>query len=206
MIGKGYVLSPGWRYILPVWGVTLLVLLFSDALLLNLLLVAASFATAFFFYVPEREPFDRRDETLLAPVDGIVESVEETEGRKILKIRKSLAGSTPVRSPIACEVAEYARVHGVFLDPDDRRAWTLNEQGTIDYRWRESDIRMRVVSGFYALGLPFFVRKGPVHAGTPQALMTDGIVELSLPRSFDVAVAAGDRLRGGYSVLGYGGS
>jgi hypothetical protein len=206
MNGRGYVLASGWRYILPVWGVTLLILLFSDELLPNLLLLAASFATALFFYVPEREPFDRREETLLAPVDGVVESVGERGGRKVLTIRKALAASTTVRSPLACEVAGYARLHGVFLGPDDKKARTLNEQGTIEYRWRGADVSMKLVSGFYALGLPLFAEKGPVHAGTPQALMTDGVVELSLPPGFDVAVSAGDRVRGGYSVLGYGGS
>ncbi|WP_456380526.1 hypothetical protein [Hydrogenimonas sp.] len=202
---NGSILPFGWRYILPVWGVTLLILTFGDEIVFNLGLLAVSFGVAYLFYVPVREPFDRRDGALLSPVDGVVERVVESAGEKMIRIRKSRWGSTAVFSPLSCEAVSGRRLHGLFLDPESGKALTLNERGEIDYRWKEFDVRMKMLSGFYALGIPLFVRKGEVRAGEPHALMTDGIVEIALPQLFEISVREGERVRGGSSVLGYGG-
>lgn len=206
MIAKGHVLPFGWRYILPVWAVTLIVLVFSDEIPLNLLMIAVSFATAAFFYVPERTPFDTGENALVAPVDGVVEAVTRSSDGSRVRIRKTLAGSTAVRFPMACEAEEILPRHGVFLGMGSEKAGTLNEQAEIGCRRGPYDIRIKLVNGFYALGLPLFARKGPVHAGEPLALMTDGLVELTLPGTFDLSISKGDRVRGGYSILGYGGA
>ncbi|WP_201353956.1 hypothetical protein [Hydrogenimonas urashimensis] len=201
---EGAILPEGWRYILPVWSATLLVLIVSDEVIVNLLLLLVSFATAYLFYIPKRTPFDTREDAIVSPVDGWVESVEKSESGVRVRIKKDLFGPAVVRSPVAGEVIGHTPLHGLFLGTETPKAFTLNEQASIRYLCGEMPLTMRVVCGKYALGLPARRHKGPVIAGEPQAILTDGIVELTMPGPIAPTVEKGERVRGGYSILGYG--
>ena len=166
--------------------------------------MVASFIVASLFFVPERLPFHSGDDTLISPVDGRVRSVEKRDGNVFIEIKKSLFDATTVRAPFDAEILGFERMHGIFLDDAEKAFSRLNEQASVAYRWKNRDVRMRIVCGFYALGLPS-VRFGKnVKRGEAQAVLTEGIVELCLPSDVDVAVAVGDRVLGGYSLLSYG--
>ena len=89
MRSYGRVLPNAWRIILPIWGVTLFVLIFSNEVVLNLFLLALSAGVAALFYIPKRLPFEKSENLLIAPVDGVVEAVETDEdGTKRLVLKR----------------------------------------------------------------------------------------------------------------------
>ncbi len=205
MGGNGRFMKIGWRYILPMWGVTLFVLVFSDAVLLNLLLIAASFLVAYLFYVPERAAPETLTGAVLSPVDGTVLAVENrADGMAILLGKSIFDGSSAVRAPVAGELLEKESVHGLFLGKEKRLAERLNENGTIKWRMGDSEAVMKIRCGFYALGISIFASEKRCEAGEVVAHLSDGVVELLLPESVKMEVSPGDRVVGGYSLLAYG--
>ncbi len=205
MTGNGRFLSIGWRYIVPVWGATLFVLIFSDAVFLNLLLIVVSFFTAYLFYVPDRTPVESSEQAIISPVDGKVLSVDERGDGVSIVIKKSLFdGSSVVRAPMGFEIEERESVHGLFLRESHPLSGTLNENGKVAWRIGNREYLMRFRSGFYAFGIPFLNSSKSLEAGEILALLTDGRVELLLPKFSKVEVAAGERVLGGYTLLAYG--
>lgn len=79
MAENGFFLSSGWRFLIPIWGITLVILVFSDEVFLNLFLLAISFIASYIFYIPDRTPFEKSISAVVAPVDGIVRRVFLTQ-------------------------------------------------------------------------------------------------------------------------------
>ncbi len=207
MSGNGTFMKIGWRYILPVWGVTFLVLVFSDAVLLNLFLIVVSFLVAYLFYVPERTAPETSSEALLSPIDGKVLSVERGDAESVIVLKKSLFdGSSAVRAPVGGELLERNIVHGLFLGSQTPLAARLNEHGSFVFTFKERRAEVAVRCGFYALGLPILAERGRVEAGEVVAHLSEGTVELRLPATVRIDVNPGDRVVGGYSLLAYGNS
>ncbi len=205
MGGNGTFMKVGWRYILPVWGVTLFVLVFSDAVVLNLLLIAASFLVAYLFYVPERVAPETSAGAVLSPVDGTIVSVRSGEGATTVVIGKSLFdGSSAVRAPVEGDLLDKRVVHGLFMRRDGKLAGKLNEHGSLKWRMGDDEVLMTIRCGLYALGVPIFASGDHCDSGELVAHLSDGTVELILPESVKLEAAEGDRVVGGYSLLAYG--
>jgi len=84
MAENGFFLSNGWRFLIPLWGITLVILIFSDEVFLNLILLAISFIAGYIFYIPGRTPFETSASAVITPVDGVVSSVNQVDGRTII--------------------------------------------------------------------------------------------------------------------------
>jgi len=103
------------------------------------------------------------------------------------------------------ELCEKRRVHGLFVGSSDRLASRLNENGSMAWRVAGGEIvRMRIVCGLYSLGLAMLVSEGRHEAADLAAHLTDGTVELLLPKGVKMEVAPGDKVVGGFSLLAYG--
>ena len=200
---NGTFLASGWRTILPVWGATLVVLIFSDEVLLNLLLIGISAFVASLFYLPERIPFDISSNALISPVDGTIETVDAKENETVILIRKSLWDLCAVRAPVSGEVTACETVHGMFLGVDEEKAKVLNEYGLIRYDWEGRCVEVSMKCGLFAYSLPLFLTKGEVKTAEAQALLTEGLVVVKVPASVKNEALPGDKVLGGYSVLGY---
>jgi len=202
MKSYGRVLPDAWRMILPIWGVTLFVLIFSDEVVLNLLLLAMSAGVAALFYIPKRSPFEKSESLLIAPVDGVLEAIETDEdGTKRLRFKKGLFDNSIVRAPLSGSLKESHGRHGLFLSLHDKKSRHLNEHATIGYKWKDEDVTMHLQCGLYALSLSRFCRVGDVEVGDIQAHLTDGYVELLIPSAVKIEVSPGDQVMGGYSVI-----
>ncbi len=203
---NGTFMKIGWRYILPVWGVTLFVLVFSDEVLLNLFLITASFLVAYLFYVPERVAPETSKSAVLSPIDGTVLSIKSHEEGTSIMLRKSIFdGSSAVRAPVSGEITEKKGVHGLFLGAGNPLASKLNEKGSISWKTAGGEsVTMKMVCGLYALGVPMFASESVQEASDTVAHLTDGTVELLLPKKAKMEVAPGDKVLGGYSLLAYG--
>ncbi len=205
MGGNGRFMSAGWRYILPVWGVTLFVLIFSDAVFINLLLITVSFLVAYLFYVPERNSNEISKSAVLSPVDGTVLSIKEGEESLYIKISKSIFdGSSAVYSPVNGDLVEKRRIRGLFVGKEKKLAERLNEHVAMRWKIGEDEAVMKLFCGFYSMGVLVFDSKKEGCDARVIAHLSDGIAELVLPKSVEVEVSVGDRVLGGYSLLGYG--
>jgi len=203
MTKNGFFLSNGWRFLIPLWGVTLITLIFSDEVFLNLLLITISFIAGYIFYIPGRTPFKTSSSTIIAPVDGFISRVNQFNGKTVITIEKSLFGSSAVRAPVNGSVMSKIIKRGLFLNRLDPKAKQLNEQGQISYQWGDDIVNISLKCGFYSLGLVSFLHKQKVVAGEFQLHMSDGIVEIELPDNVKTEVTFGDKVLGGYSVLAY---
>jgi len=152
----------------------------------------------------KRTPFETSTSAVIAPIDGIVSSVDQVNGRNIITIEKSLFSSSAVRVPINGSVMSQIFKHGVFLNRLDPRAKHLNEQALISYQWGDDIVNISLQCGFYSWGLVPLFQKEKVTAGELQLQMSDGIIEIDLPENIKIAVTFGDKVLGGYSVLAYG--
>lgn len=204
MVEKGFFLSNGWKFLIPLWGVTLVTLIFSDEVFLNLFLVAISFIAGYIFYIPGRTPFEKSASTVIAPVDGIVTKVNQVNGKSVITIEKSLFGSSAVRAPVHGRIVSQTIKHGIFLDQLNPVSKHLNEHGIFTYQWGDDFVNMYLKCGFYSWGLVPFLHKEKVNSGEFQLQMSDGIVDVELPDNIKIEVTFGDRVLGGYSVLAYG--
>ncbi len=202
---NGTFMKIGWRYILPVWAVTFIVLIFSDAVVLNLFLILVSFLVAYLFFVPKRKAVETFEDGVLSPVDGIVTGVKTgTEGTTILLKKSIFSGCSALRLPINGEIVKTGVVHGLFLKNGGKLAEHLNENGSIVQKNGSLEIVMRIRCGLYALGLKIFSTNGHKYAGETAAHFSDGTVELLLPSNLKVEVGSGDRVVGGYTLLAHG--
>jgi len=203
MTKNGFFLPNGWRFLIPLWGVTLVILVVSDEIFLNLFLLAISFIAGYIFYIPERIPFETSSSAVIAPVDGIVSRVNQINGKIVITIEKSLFGSSAVHAPINGSVMSKTIKHGLFLNWLDPKAKHLNEQAIISYQWGDDIVNISLVCGLYSWGLESFFHKDKVTAGEFQLQMSDGIIEIELPENVKAEVSFGDKVLGGYSVIAY---
>ncbi|WOE70584.1 hypothetical protein RZR97_03190 [Hydrogenimonas thermophila] len=204
MTKNGFFLPNGWQFLIPLWGITLVILIFSDEVILNLFLLAISFIAGYIFYIPERTPFETSSSAVIAPADGVVSKVKQIDGKTVITIEKSLFGSSAVRAPVNGSVMTKNIKRGIFLDKLDPKAKDLNEQATISYQWGDDIVNISLQCGFYSWGLASFSQKERVTVGEFQLQMSDGVIEIELPENVKTEVSFGDKVLGGYSVIAYG--
>jgi len=200
---KGFFLLEARRYLLLLWGTTFIVIIVSDDIFLNLLLLAVNFIVGYIFYIPKRTPFETSTSAIIAPVDGVVKSIEKFDKKTFIKIDKSLFGSNAIYSPVDGTIKSYNIKHGLFLDPLDPKSNHLNESGVIIYQCSDHIIKLYFKCGFYSLGLLNTLYKDRVATGDFQLYMIDGTITVELPEHIKIEVAIGDKLLGGYSLLSY---
>jgi phosphatidylserine decarboxylase len=183
------------------WVAVIAILLFSDAFFFNVLLVLAALMWSYFYFVPERTPIEKSETSVIAPVDGTVEAVETSPEGLHLTIRKNIWDTAAVYAPVTGESTQIGVTHGLFLPIEEPLSLRLNEQGIIRYRWMDHELKMSLRCGMFAWELPLYAGGSKVFQGDIQAQLTHGVVSLNLPRNIHSAVAPGDRVLGGVSVL-----
>ncbi len=202
MNGRRTVLMPAaMGDIAMVWAVVLAILVVSDEVLFNIALVFGALIWTFFHYVPERAPIIKADDTVISPVDGVIESVEESGEKVTISIRKGIWDSSAVWAPVTGEMIEAHILHGLFLPLDEPLSKRLNEQGGFRYRWGENMLRMQLRCGTLAWKLPIFATPGAIAQGDLQGQLIQGVVFVEIPKTIRREVAPGERVMGGVSVI-----
>ena len=175
---------------------------------LAVVFLAASAFVAFFFRNPAREgPEDPR--AVLAPADGrVIEvgEIEEENGRKRLRIGVFLSvfDVHVNRAPVAGRVIAIERGGSRFLAAFDRRAERENVRCAMTLE-TAAGVRVGVVqiAGLIARRIVCQPRVGEwLERGVRYALIRFGSrTDVVLPPEATPRVAAGDRVRGGASVI-----
>ena len=175
---------------------------------LAVVFLAASAFVAFFFRNPAREgPEDPR--AVLAPADGrVIEvgEIEEENGRKRLRIGVFLSvfDVHVNRAPVAGRVIAIERGGSRFLAAFDRRAERENVRCAMTLE-TAAGVRVGVVqiAGLIARRIVCQPRVGEwLERGVRYGLIRFGSrTDVWLPPEAEPRVAAGDRVRGGASVI-----
>jgi len=164
--------------------------------------------TLYIFRNPERIPAEDDKMALLAPTDGNILNISKIifqDDREFLKleIRKSLFNVSLLRAPIASTISNTKRIHGLFLNVEDKLSKKLGERVVITLKSNSKSILLIVRAGFFSRSIELFKSIGPLKFAQRFGLLLDGSVELLLPIDMRIKVSIGDEVRAGESVLGY---
>lgn len=170
------------------------------------LLAGAGFC-AFFFRDPERHP-PGDAAAVLAPADGRVTEAgpadEGEPGGQRVSIFLSIFDVHINRAPAAGEIRAVRYRQGAFRAAFRRDAAERNERNELEMTTERGTVRIRQIAGVVARRIVCRVRAGDRLApGERFGLIRFGSrTDLLLPAGVTLSVRAGDRVRGGLTVIG----
>ena len=146
---------------------------------------------------------------LLAPADGRVMRIDEVEDPWVgAGVRTSIFLS-PLdvhvnRSPVAGLVESVDQARGRFMAAYKDEASELNERCTIALQGEGARVSVKQIAGVLARRIVCRVERGDkLAAGERFGLIRFGSrTDLVVPRSAEMRVKVGDRVRGGETVMG----
>jgi len=163
-----------------------------------------------FFRIPKR-PLTVHDTQVIAPADGTVVVIEETEENEYFKARRRQVSifMSPLnvhinRNPVSGVVRYFKYFPGKYLVAWHPKSSTENERTTIVIQANNgSEILFRQIAGAVARRIRWYVKEGqPVEQGQEMGFIKFGSrVDVYLPLDAEVKVAIGDRMKGGVTVL-----
>jgi phosphatidylserine decarboxylase len=163
-----------------------------------------------FFRNPKIE-VTKNDKHIIAPADGKVVVIEETEETEYFKDRRIQVSvfMSPVnvhvnRNPVSGEVM-FAKYHpGLFLVAWHPKSSTENERTTVVIKSKSGvEVLMRQIAGALARRICYYVKEGQqVEQGAEMGFIKFGSrVDLFLPLGTKIEVALGQTVKGGRTVL-----
>ncbi len=198
----------GWRCVLPCLAAAFLFAWprWWAASLFSLGLAAA---LAFFFRDPERI-IPGEEHAVLSPADGRVLGIESLSSYPSLKspvtrvtIFLSLLDVHITRSPVSGTVTKQEYRRGRFFPAHTDQAGQKNESHSLSIRGGTVDVDLKQIVGVAARRIRSYVGPGEsVKKGQKIGLMCFGSrVEICLPASAVVTIAAGSKVRAGETVI-----
>ncbi|MFO7258016.1 MAG: phosphatidylserine decarboxylase family protein [Bacteroidota bacterium] len=192
----------------------LLSYLFPENALLQQIAIGVSivlyFAVLQFFRNP-KVVVELNDKQILAPADGKIVAIEETEETEYLKERRTQISifMSPInvhvnRLPVGGVVSFYRYHPGRYLVAWHPKSSTENERTTLAVRMASGlEILVRQIAGAVARRIRCYVKEGqPVNQGEEFGFIKFGSrVDVFVPTGAQVRVAVGDRTVAGKTVL-----
>ncbi len=205
--------ADGWRFIIPLWALSILLAVLwivsgSGWWLIPLVLIGlfAIFVT-YFFRDPERT-IPHGDELVLSPGDGRVILIEDFEeaGTKLrlVSIFLSVFNVHVNRIPVSGRVVNVTRTPGKFHKAFEREAVTENERTQITIENGRGQLKFAQVAGILARRIVCHLKGDEeVLAGQRFGLIRFGSrVDLFLDPQIELRIKVGDRVKGGESIIG----
>lgn len=163
-----------------------------------------------FFRLPSIEVI-KNEKQVLAPADGKVVVIEETDEPEHLKSRRKQVSifMSPInvhvnRMPVAGKIS-YTKYHpGKYLVAWHPKSSTENERTTIAVKMKNgTEILFRQIAGALARRIKWYVKEGqPLEQGDEFGFIKFGSrVDIFLPLDARVAVKIGDVTKGGKTVI-----
>ncbi len=163
-----------------------------------------------FFRSPSFE-VKRDEKQVLAPADGKVVVIEETEEKEYLKSRRQQVSifMSPVnvhvnRMPVGGSIS-YCKYHpGKYLVAWHPKSSTENERTTIVARMKNgNEILFRQIAGALARRIKWYVKEGqPMQQGEEFGFIKFGSrVDIFLPLDAKINVAIGEVTKGGRTII-----
>ncbi len=202
------VVSDAYRFLVPLAAVAVLALLLGGVAVAAVALTLALFV-AFFFRNPHRD-IPQGERLIVSPADGKVVKISELpEGSELagghaVSIFLNIFNVHVTRAPVAglLEKLEYRR--GRFKAAYDDEASHVNEQNVLTIRGQGSPIVVKQIAGLIARRVVCWKQPGNLlERGELFGLIRFGSrVDVLLPKEVRVVVRAGDRVKGGTSIIG----
>jgi len=146
---------------------------------------------------------------LLAPADGRVMRIDEVEDPWVGAAVRTSIFLSPLdvhvnRSPVAGLVESVDQARGRFMAAYKDEASELNERCTIALQGEGARVSVKQIAGVLARRIVCRVERGDkLAAGERFGLIRFGSrTDLVVPRSAEMRVKVGDRVRGGETVMG----
>jgi phosphatidylserine decarboxylase len=203
------VAAEGWPFILPLAAVTALLFVFGWKNVGYVFLVLTLFVL-FFFRDPERAVPEEKG-VVVSPADGrviVVKDVYEPDylkqDVKQISIFLSVFNVHVNRVPSAGTVEVVKYNPGKFLVASVDKASTDNEQTAVVISDGKNKILVKQIAGLIARRIVCYAKAGDaVKVGERYGLIRFGSrVDLFLPRTAEVRVKVGDRVKGARDVMG----
>jgi len=201
------VAAEGWPFIL-VPAAAACILAFTGWWAVAVALGLVALACLAFFRDPERTG-PLAPGLVLAPADGRVMRIDEVEDPWVGRAVRASIFLSPLdvhvnRSPMAGRVESVRYEAGRFMAAYRDEASELNERCTISLEGDATRIGVKQIAGVLARRIVCRVRVGDkLAAGERFGLIRFGSrTDLVVPRSTEMRVKTGDRVRGGETVMG----
>ncbi|QJD77880.1 phosphatidylserine decarboxylase family protein [Spirosoma rhododendri] len=163
-----------------------------------------------FFRIPTR-PLTTGEQHVVAPADGTIVVIEETDETEYFKSRRRQVSifMSPLnvhvnRNPVTGVVRYFKYYPGKYLVAWHPKSSTENERTTVVIQLANgAEVLLRQIAGAVARRIIWYVKEGqPVEQGSEFGFIKFGSrVDVFLPLDADVKVAIGDRVKGGVTVL-----
>ena len=182
---------------------TAISLLFVASLILFILIVQ-------FFRIPNRL-LTTADSQVVAPADGRIVVIEETQEKEYFKARRRQISifMSPLnvhvnRNPVSGIVRYFKYYPGKYLVAWHPKSSTENERTTVVIELANgAEVLLRQIAGAVARRIIWYVKEGqPVKQGEELGFIRFGSrVDVFLPLNAEIRVEIGDRTKGGVTIL-----
>lgn len=192
----------GWPFILPAFGLALLLALLQWRAAAGGAFALALFVT-WFFRDPART-IPSEPDALVSPADGkVIEILTRPDGGAQISIFLSVFNVHVNRSPVAGVVTEVVRRPGKFLAAWKHEASSDNAQAAVTVRTAHGDVSFVQITGLIARRIVCNLAPGAlVERGQRYGLIRFGSrMDVHLPPAAEPCVRVGDRVRGGADVI-----
>lgn len=177
--------------------------------LINIIFFLLWFWVLWFFRIPNRN-FTTGNDLIIAPADGKVVVIEETEEPEFFKDRRLQVSifMSPLnvhvnRSPITGKV-DYVKYHpGKFLVAWHPKSSTENERTTVVISNNKTQILLRQIAGAVARRIRYYVKENnTIEQNAEFGFIKFGSrVDIFFPIGTKIDVKIGDTVQGGITVL-----
>jgi len=161
----------------------------------------AAFMMFFFRDPPRRVPADPN--AIVSAADGRVTRIDETEDGKVVSVFLSPLDVHINRSPIAGEITKIEYVAGRKVPATSNSASFVNERNSLTISNEELTVVCTQIAGVLARRIVCWSKAGDVLArGEKFGLIKFGSrTDVLMPRSVQIVVNVGDRVKGGESII-----
>jgi phosphatidylserine decarboxylase len=174
-------------------------------ILLGLGAVFAVFALfCLFFFRDPAITITGGETRVLSPCNGTVLDIEEGENEKVVRVFLSIFNVHLQRSPVRGKIKSLEHKDGKFLMAWDPLAHSLNEQNIFTIENEKGLFTVRQIAGFLARRCVSWVKTGDElqQGGKIGCIKFSSQVDLHMPRSVEITVHSGDRVRAGITIIG----
>lgn len=197
----------GIKYVSISAAVFVLFFLF-DFEFLTFIAFLVTLALGFSFRNPERElpPFEQG--SVVAPIDGLVTSIESIEDDNFaykIKIDTTSLDVGVLRVPMASKLQILQHFHGARLSDAIQLHQDINENATLVFEDSNANlvkIHHRLKQSFAPIFIDV-IEAQELRQGARYGVQINGTTTIFLPKNFRVNVSVGNQLQGSQTLLGY---
>ncbi|RAX57252.1 hypothetical protein CCZ01_06650 [Helicobacter monodelphidis] len=197
-----FVIIDGGMKFIVAFSVVLLLAIFCYSLFFVFLAVICLFLSVMIFYNPERIPFERGKDVIVAPIDGVVKSIEHNQEKGI----KVVISSPPcfvgvLRCPFEGDI-EIQKTSGLFFfSLKSEVAKRLNTFAQLNIQSVRGQLSLVYYPLFLSKSLKFFETES-LEKGERLGFLPFGVVEFFLPASVHLKICEGDKIKGAETTIG----